>query len=95
MDTNRSATDLATTYCAGDSPTTSAPKVRLATFDLGAFLGAQVVGEQAALGLDHEVQAFSTVLLNEHCPVGVVADEWCRHREPARELGVSNSSKVL
>jgi len=43
--------------------------VRLAAFDLGAFLVAQVVGKQAALRLDHKVKSLVIILLDQYCPI--------------------------
>lgn len=47
-------------------------KMRLAAFDLGIFLAAQVVGEQAALGLDDEIQTLRAILVEQDSPVRVV-----------------------
>ena len=43
-----------------------------AALNFFAFSVAEVVGEQAALRLDDEVQALGPVFLDEHGPVGVV-----------------------
>lgn len=49
-------------------------KVGLAAFDFNALLVSEVVGEEAALGLDHEVQAFMAIgVLDEDRPVGLVS----------------------
>ncbi len=47
-------------------------EVSFAAFNLGAFLVAKVLGEQAALGFDDEVEALRTILLNQRGPVWVV-----------------------
>lgn len=39
-------------------------EVSFAALDLGAFLVAQIVGEEAALGLDHEVEALRSILFD-------------------------------
>ena len=70
-------------------------EVSLAALDLGAFLVAQVVGEEAALGLDHEVEPLRAVLLDQHGPVRVVGAERRRDLEPAGELGVDLDRLVL
>lgn len=46
-------------------------EVRLATFDLGAFSVQQLVQEEAALGLRHEVEPLRTILFDQHGPSGL------------------------
>lgn len=64
-------------------------EVGLAACDLRAFDGPQVLLEQAALGLDHEVQALSAAVVDEHGPVRVVRAERGWHGEPAGQLGLA------
>jgi hypothetical protein len=42
------------------------PEVRFPAFYLRAFLVSQIVGEEAALGIDNEVELLRAVLLNQH-----------------------------
>lgn len=68
--------------------------MRLSTLDLGVFLAAEVIGEQAALSLHHEIQPLRAVLVEQDGPVGVVRPQRCRHLEPARQLGVEHHTIV-
>ena len=69
--------------------------MRLAAFDLGAFLVAQIVGEQAAFGFHHKVQVLGAVFFHQHGPVGVVGTQRRGHFEPAWQLGVELDGVVL
>ena len=60
----------------------------LSTSDLGGLVVAQVVDEQAAFGLDHEIEAFVAVDFDKHRPIGIVGAQRRRHFEPPRKLGV-------
>src|SRR5690606_32454107 len=66
-------------------------EVRLPAFDLRALLVAEIVREQAALSLDHEVEPLGTILLHQNCPVRVIRPERCRYLEPAGKLAVARS----
>ena len=70
-------------------------EVVFAALDLGAFLIAEVVGEQSALGFDHEVEPLFAVLVDQHSPVGIVGSQWREHLEPARQFRVDLHCFVL
>ena len=70
-------------------------KMRLPAGDLCALLVAQVVGEQAALGLHHEVQSLRSTFLHQYGPVRVIGSQRRGHLEPAWQLGVELNGVVL
>ena len=63
--------------------------MRLPALDLRAFLVAQIIGEQAALGFHHKVKLLRSVLFNQHGPVRMVAAERSRDFEPAGQLRIN------
>ena len=63
-------------------------KVRLAACDLAGFRAAKIVQECASFRLHDEVKPFALIRVDQHGPIGVVAPEGRRHREPARQFGV-------
>ena len=70
-------------------------KMRLAAFDFRTFLFSQIILEQAAFGFHDEIQAFLPIFFHQHGPIRVVAAQWRRDGEPARQLGVDLDGFVL
>ena len=68
-------------------------EVPAATCDLGLLSLTNL--EELALRLDDEVDALLVLLLDEDCPVWVVATEWCGDLEPAGELRVELDRRVV
>src|SRR3954467_934533 len=81
---------------AGASPTRSAPNIASPHFTFARSLSSRSSrNARIALGLDHEVEAVASVLLDEHRPVGVAAAERCGHGEPAGQLRIDLDRAVL
>ena len=64
-------------------------EMRLAAFDFSALAVAEIVGEQAALGFDDEVEALRAVFFHEHGPVWIVGAQGRRDFEPGGQFGVN------
>lgn len=76
-------------------PDSQCLEMYFAAFYFRTFLVAEVVGEEAAFRLNHEVTPLDSILLHQHGPVRVVGAEGRRHAEPAREFGVNLDRLVL
>jgi hypothetical protein len=72
-----------------------AGEVGFAAFDFRAIAVAQVVGEEAAFGLDHEKEALGVGVLDKECPLRRVGAEPGGDFEPAREFDVNFDRLVL
>ena len=81
------------------SPTLSShlkgPEVCSSTRDLGTLGNAEIVEKRAALRLDHEIEPFSLVGIEQDGPVRVVVAERRLDLEPAGQLGVHLGRVVL
>jgi hypothetical protein len=59
-----------------------------AASDLGAFGGTKGFGADIGLGLQHEIEFFFPVLLDQDRPVRVIAAEGCGNLKPIRKFGI-------
>lgn len=64
-------------------------EVGLTTFELCTLFVSEVIGEEAALGFDHEVEAFGAVFVHQHSPIGIVMAKRSGDAKPTGELGVN------
>lgn len=70
-------------------------EMRLATSDLRCFLITEIVGKQAGLRFNNEIQALPPVDLKQHGPIGIVGSEGCRNFEPAGKFRIDLDGVVL